>query len=199
MVHLKQKVLIGLLVVDALIAIGMSLNSTGSSALRGWLWLIAIIIGISLAIFIGLKLRRRRTRYSRKYRARYGRGLQSQDIDEYHSGPQVTLDGTVVKSAGERLIADYFHEHRILYEYERPARDLTNRRISRPDFYLPDYDIYVEYWGMVNTKEHHKRQEYIKSMGWKMARYHENGLKFISIYPENLGKLDSIFQSKLHK
>ncbi len=75
----------------------------------------------------------------------------------------------------------------------------TNRRISRPDFYLSEHDVYVEYWGMVNTKDHRSRQEYIKGMEWKMARYHENGIRFISIYPEDLGKLDTVFQQKLRE
>ena len=36
-------------------------------------------------------------------------------------------------------------------------------------------------------------------MEWKMARYRENGLRFISVYPEDLGELDSIFKAELKK
>lgn len=45
------------------------------------------------------------------------------------------------------------HAHNIKYEYEKPAKDSFNRRISRPDFYLPEYDVYVEYWGMVDAED----------------------------------------------
>jgi hypothetical protein len=82
---------------------------------------------------------------------------------------------------------------------KNPARDSANRQISRPDFYFPDSEIYVEYWGMVNTKKRDKRQEYKKRMEWKMARYHENGLKFISVYPQDLHRLDSIFPAHLKR
>ncbi|HXG07587.1 MAG TPA: hypothetical protein VNI77_09715 [Nitrososphaera sp.] len=51
------------------------------------------------------------------------------------------------------MIADYSHVHNIKYEYERPASDSSNGTIiSMPDFYLPEYDIYVEYLEMVNTE-----------------------------------------------
>ena len=97
------------------------------------------------------------------------------------------------------MIADYFNKHGIEYKYEKPAKDSSNRRISKPDFYLPQYDVYVEYWGMVNTEGYRKRQQYIKGMHWKMARYHENGLKLVSVYPEDLGNLGSLFQKALKK
>ncbi|HKU48363.1 MAG TPA: hypothetical protein VJP79_00310 [Nitrososphaera sp.] len=116
-----------------------------------------------------------------------------------HIVPQTTLNGEIVKSGGERIIADYLRAHGIRYEYEKPAFDATGRRISRPDFFLSDYDVYVEYWGMVNSNEKHERQEYIKSMEWKIRRYHENGKRFISIYPEDLGNLDVSLKEKLHR
>jgi hypothetical protein len=33
-------------------------------------------------------------------------------------------------------------------------------------------------------------------MKWKMRRYHELGVKFISIYPRNLKNLDWVFRTK---
>jgi hypothetical protein len=56
----------------------------------------------------------------------------------------------------------------------------------------------VEYWGMVNSNEKLERQEYVKSMAWKIKRYHDNGMKFISIYPQDLGNLDAMLRAKLH-
>lgn len=114
-----------------------------------------------------------------------------------HGSTYKTMNGELVKSGGERMIADYLFHNKIRYEYERPAMGSSNRRIGRPDFYLPDYDIYVEYWGMVTTEDGKDRKEYQKGMEWKMANYEEAGIRFISIYPHEIESLDSVFQKTL--
>jgi hypothetical protein len=71
--------------------------------------------------------------------------------------------------------------------------------VSSPDFYLPDYDVYVEYWGMLNVESNYDRSKYVRGMKYKMARYHELGIKFISIYPDNIKNLDWIFRKKFKR
>jgi len=111
----------------------------------------------------------------------------------------ITLNGERVKSKGEKLIADYFYHKNIRYIYERPARTtgLISRHVSYPDFYLPEFDVHVEYWGLVNAKDDKRRAEYVRSMKWKMAQYYNNDIKFISIYPHNLDNLDWILEREL--
>jgi hypothetical protein len=114
----------------------------------------------------------------------------------------VTLRGETVKSIGEKRIADYFERNNIRYVYEKEARTkalLFSSKISNPDFYLPDYDVYVEYWGLVNADDNYTRTRYERSMKRKMAIYHQNNIKFISIYPRNLQNLDWIFRKKFEK
>jgi len=41
--------------------------------------------------------------------------------------------------------------------------------------------------------------QYVKNMKRKMAIYHQNNIKFISIYPDNLKNLDWIFRRKIKK
>jgi hypothetical protein len=176
----KLKVLAALLAADALVAAEIWFGIISIPTLQEWLLLNILAAAISLAIFIGLRQRKRRVKSGEGYRQTL-----------------LTTRGEAVKSGGEKMIADYFHAHNIKYEYEKPANDSANRRISRPDFYLPEYDKYVEYWGMVNAEERGKRKEYVKGMEWKMARYRESGLKVISVYPKDLGDLDSIFRSEL--
>ena len=111
----------------------------------------------------------------------------------------VTLNGEEVKSIGERRIADYFRRNNIRYVYEKELRKkglFANYGISRPDFYLPDYDVYVEYWGLVDADDNYTRKQYIRNMRRKMAIYHENNINFISIYPRNMDNLDWIFRKK---
>jgi len=118
----------------------------------------------------------------------------------------VTLKGETVRSIGEKRIADYFARNNIRYVYEHGAirtfrlyRYKYRRNISIPDFYLPDYGLYVEYWGLVNADDYWTRERYVRNMKRKMAIYHENNIKFISIYPKNLENLDWIFRAKFRK
>ena len=120
---------------------------------------------------------------------------------EYGVG-SVTVRGEEVKSIAERKIADYFVKNNINYVYEREAKGKVlffNYKISSPDFYLPDYHVYVEYWGLVDADDSRTRAQYVKNMKRKMAIYHQNNIKFISIYPDNLKNLDWIFRRKFKK
>jgi hypothetical protein len=114
----------------------------------------------------------------------------------------VTLRGETVKSIGERRIADYFEKNNINYVYEQEAKGKAlffDYKISNPDFYLPDYGVYVEYWGLANADDNWTRAKYVKNMKRKMAIYYRNDIKFISIYPQNLENLDWIFRTKFRK
>lgn len=114
----------------------------------------------------------------------------------------VTQRGEEVKSLAERRIADYFSRNNIKYVYEREARGkglLFDYKISSPDFYLPDYDVYVEYWGLVDADHGPTRANYVRNMKRKMALYYQNRIRFISIYLSNLENLDWIFRAKFKK
>ena len=111
----------------------------------------------------------------------------------------ITMRGEKVKSKGEKQIADYLFGQKILYEYERVAKTngwIFHDEISKPDFYLPEYNVFIEYWGLVNAQDNRVKAHYTRIMKWKMAQYHENEIKFISIYPDNLSNLDWIFKAK---
>ena len=68
---------------------------------------------------------------------------------EEYGMPPVTLTGQPVRSKAERVIADYFTSHSIPYYYEAMATTndwfIFKSKISRPDFYLPQYNLFVEY------------------------------------------------------
>ncbi len=69
------------------------------------------------------------------------------------------LDGTEVKSEAERAILNFFISHnlngeRVKIRYEDPARWMMytdsngNKKSPKPDFFFPDYDIYLEHWAI---------------------------------------------------
>ena len=119
---------------------------------------------------------------------------------EAYGQPAVTQRGEVVRSNSERVIADYFSRSGIRYVYEQPAMSRWgSKRISRPDFYLPDYDVYVEYWGLINLSDGSARSRYERSMQWKVAQYRRNGIRFVSLYPSELHDFDTAFRTKLEQ
>jgi len=106
--------------------------------------------------------------------------------------PSVTLLGEVVRSYSEKVIADWFYRNGIRYAYGRPAFDRRGSVISRPDFYLPDYDMYIEYWGLAGTGRGYER-----TMRWKAEQYRANAVRVVLLYPDELTNLDGALESRL--
>jgi hypothetical protein len=100
-----------------------------------------------------------------------------------------TKSGTLVQSDGERLIADYLTRQGIAYRYDERFRILDGYAI-RPDFYLPELDVYIEYWGMDTA-------DYKIGMLKKQKLYQQEGKRIISIYPEDKATLDEVLRHKL--
>lgn len=57
-----------------------------------------------------------------------------------------TIQGERVKSVEELMIANFLYLNGIEYEYEKPYPH--GDIMYRPDFYLTDYDIYLEHFGV---------------------------------------------------
>jgi len=98
-------------------------------------------------------------------------------------------DGTLVQSEGERRIAEWLTEHGLIYRYDAKYRILGEFQI-RPDFYLPEVDIYIEYWGLDTP-------QYKMSMYKKQTLYQQEGKRLVSVYPKDLPMLDRLLTSKL--
>lgn len=101
----------------------------------------------------------------------------------------VAKAGTLVQSDGERLIADWLTRHCIAYRYDERFRILSGHAI-RPDFYLPELDVYVEYWGMDTA-------DYKIGMLKKQQLYQQEGKRLISIHPPDKSRLDHLLRTKL--
>lgn len=97
--------------------------------------------------------------------------------------------GTLVQSDGERRIADWLATHGIAYRYDERFRILSGHAV-RPDFYLPELDIYIEYWGMDTA-------DYKIGMLKKQQLYQQAGKRLISLHPSDKPRLDAILLAKL--
>lgn len=59
---------------------------------------------------------------------------------------RISLDGTSYRSVTEAMWASYFQERCVVFEYERSIK-LHYNGTYKPDFFLPEQDLYVEIKG----------------------------------------------------
>lgn len=87
-------------------------------------------------------------------------------------------------SVGEQLLAEFFKNECIFYRREHPILVNNESKLSiwYPDFYLPDYGIVVEYFGLVGN------ENYDKGIDLKKRVYFANSLTLIPVYPSTLQK-----------
>ena len=94
-----------------------------------------------------------------------------------------TFAGDVVKSHGERLIADFLFLNGVTYEYERTYSFNTASATHsqyRPDFYYPDVDAWHEHWALDRNGDPPAAfVGYADGMAWKRASHKANGTTFV--------------------
>lgn len=121
------------------------------------------------------------------------------DEKEYQAylkmNPPVTMKKETVKSYGEMDIANFLFQNGINYIYEMsyPIDTRTSEYGQcHPDFYLPDYDIYLEYFG-VNRKGEvppyfkagrgkTASELYQDGIHWKRQLHQINGTRLLELY-----------------
>lgn len=101
-----------------------------------------------------------------------------------------TLRGERVKSLEEVSIANFLFLNGVRYEYESKYPYQTNDanfKVYRPDFYLPDYDIFIEHFGVNKNGKlpwlsDIEEKKYLEGMAWKRQQHRINGTKLIETY-----------------
>ena len=99
-------------------------------------------------------------------------------------------DGLEVRSKSEREIANFFFENDIKYVYESEYQHPYTKQTAFPDFYLPKYNLYIEYFGCAD-------QSYTENKEYKIKMYHsDRNIKFAYLTYEDdydlTGKLKEI-------
>lgn len=87
----------------------------------------------------------------------------------------IGLDGELYDSISETAVADWLLMNDIKYE---PHKHLPKPSRSICDFYLPEYDLWIEYDGLMEVRADDKLNK-------KRAFYEKHGLKFIVITRDN--------------
>lgn len=128
-------------------------------------------------------------------KARDMRTLKGMVQEAGRQGGMDTMLGERVKSVEELMIANFLFLNGVAYEYERPydheiPQELTDegRRAYQPDFYLADYDIWLEHFGVDERgrvpwmKTPVEEQAYIDGMAWKRKVHATCGTRLIESY-----------------
>jgi hypothetical protein len=87
------------------------------------------------------------------------------------------------KSAGERKIAEVLNKYGIDFKYESPIAVFDQQdklRIWYPDFYLPEFGIYVEFFGLEGNPE------YDEMTSKKLEAYKYQQLNVVSVYQKQV-------------
>ncbi|TFG06177.1 MAG: hypothetical protein EU539_08345 [Promethearchaeota archaeon] len=82
------------------------------------------------------------------------------------------LDGHVVRSKAELIIDNFLYNNGIKHVYENTIK--IKGSSIKYDWYLPDHDIYIEYWGYFG-------KEYMKRKEEKIRLYKKGNLCLVSI------------------
>jgi len=94
----------------------------------------------------------------------------------------ITKDGHKVNSNAEKIIDNKLSFFGIKHIREKRILN-TNLKC---DWYIPKLDLYIEYWGLVGKEFYEYKKEK------KLKLYNRNGLNLLSIYPNDLRRIDKI-------
>ncbi len=101
-------------------------------------------------------------------------------------------NGSVVQSDGERVIAEELAAMGVAFRYDNRFRIVKGYAI-RPDFYLPEFDLYLEYWGMEDNLD------YQIGMLEKKKLYQQAGKKLVSLYARERPRLREALRDRLSR
>lgn len=116
-----------------------------------------------------------------------------------------SLKGEKLKSFEECQIANFLTLNGIDYKYEPQYEYKTadsNYRQYKPDFYLPQYGVYIEHLGLKGfgrSAPFVDRKNYLKSLRWKRDLHKKHGTTLIETYSceKEQGILSNRLQEKL--
>ncbi len=114
--------------------------------------------------------------------------------DKYATRRYVCLDGQKVRSKVEREIYNYLILNGVKVRYEAMYKTPWGS-VIRPDFYLPDYKLYIEYFG----KDPGEDEKYDEITKFKNQLYNSVSTPFVILTHHDDEALYSVLKFKLSK
>lgn len=126
-------------------------------------------------------------------RSKVRNSLSASEMIAAQQRQKITIQEEKVKSLEEVMIANFLFLNGIEYEYENNYPHQTATRYHRqyqPDFYLPEYDLYLEHFGINRNNRAPwlspiEERKYLEGMEWKRQLHQEHGTKLIETYSYN--------------
>jgi predicted nuclease of restriction endonuclease-like RecB superfamily len=104
--------------------------------------------------------------------------------------PKISTEaGVLVRSRNERRIADFLFGKQIAFVYESVLQ--LESKIYRPDFYLPNYQLYIEFFGWTHIPSYQQKTQE------KIAAYREHQIACIYLYLKGSRDLENILEHQL--
>ena len=126
------------------------------------------------------------TRHRAGYRSQFDFNTPGQYYDHVRRIELRTLSGDLVKSFEELEIANFLTLNGVSFHYERPypVETVTPwHRQYRPDFYLPDHDIYIEHFALDRQgRPPEGWTGYAEGVAWKRDIHQQYGTRLIETY-----------------
>ncbi|MHA1341375.1 MAG: hypothetical protein ACTSRZ_17425 [Promethearchaeota archaeon] len=116
-----------------------------------------------------------------------------EDIKNYiqqYPATYLCRDGHKVRSLSELILDNALYRHNIRHQYEDYVSKKENDPKYKYDFYLPDAEVYIEFFGFSGKKYHDTR---IK----KEKFYKQKRLKMVAFEPQDLVEIDKSLRVKL--
>lgn len=121
-----------------------------------------------------------------EYRSPFDFGTFAEYIEHCRSCELRSLSGDRVKSQEELRVANFLSLHGVHFEYEADYRVRTanrSHRQYRPDFYLPDHDLYIEHFALdENGRAPRHFRNYESGVDWKRKVHREYGTRLIETF-----------------
>ncbi len=125
-------------------------------------------------------------RHRSDYRSQFDFETPGEYYDHVRRSELRTLAGDLVKSFEELEIANFLTLNGVRYDYERPYPVETataQHRQYRPDFHLPDHDIYIEHFALDRDgRPPAGWKGYAEGVAWKRGIHERYGTTLMETY-----------------
>lgn len=116
-----------------------------------------------------------------------GVSISEEDYRKKYPRKYRTQDGHYVRTKSEAIIDNWLYNHLIAHAYERKIPIPENVYC---DFYIPQGECYIEYWGM-------KEEEYLKRKRKKLDLYQKHKLNLIELTETDIENIDDVLPVRL--
>ena len=111
---------------------------------------------------------------------------KSEVKEEGYKGKYPLKNGVITKSTHEQLVGNMLIDLGVDFDYERPIQFSANVKDDlKPDFYLKEYDAYLEHLGIED------KPSYDRQTNYKFPKYKECGYTILCTKPRDLQDLRS--------